>query len=216
MAAVGHLLSPLLHTMFVASSRWIASVRPSGSHPDIDLRWSSERIEFVHHGFEASRSDKVRRIAASDAALRTLRVCWRNPEGTFNCGRCEKCLRTMFALSCFGALERATTFPGRIDPELIARIPLKPGEAPFWVDNLGLAGEPAADPALIEAARRLMEDHRFKYSRIGRLEEAVRDAGNRLGLTTGRLKQWDERYFKSTLSDAFRAVKRRVGGQGLR
>jgi hypothetical protein len=209
MAAVGHVLSPLLHTVNVAASRWVTTLRPSGSHPDIDLRWSSERVEFVHHGFEATRADKLRRIAASDAALRTLRVCWRNPENKLNCGRCEKCLRTMFALSCCGALERAPSFPPRLDPELIAQLRVKPGEAPFWEDNLRLAGEPTADPTLVDALRRMLEAHRGGGSRPGRLETAVRAVSSRIGVTTERLKGWDERYLKSTLTDTIRAIKRR-------
>ena len=111
LAAIGHVLSPLLHTMYVASCYWFTTLKPWGSHPDIDGRWSSERLEFVHHGLEATRADKIRRIAKSEVALRTLRVCWRNRDNEFNCGRCEKCARTMFALSCCGVLHRRIGLP---------------------------------------------------------------------------------------------------------
>ena len=214
LAAVGHVLSPLLHTLYVASSYWFTTLKPWSSHPDIDSRWSSERIEFVHQGLEATRADKMLRIAASDVALRTLRVCWRNAENTFNCGRCEKCIRTMFALSCCGALERASRFPSRLDPALIAQLTLKPSEVPFWEDNLRLAGGRAADSRLVETLRRTLEGHRFRHTALGHVDAAIRSAFSRVGLTTERLQRWDERHFKSRLTHAIRAVKHRVGGQG--
>ncbi len=42
-------------------------------------------------------------------------VCFEGPlsEGELNCGRCEKCLRTMTALEAAGCLNRATAFPRR-------------------------------------------------------------------------------------------------------
>ena len=211
LAAVGHVLSPLLHTLYVASSCWFTTLKPWASHPDVDSRWSSERIEFLHHGLESTRSDKVRRIAASDAALRTLRVCWRNTNNAFNCGRCEKCLRTMFALSCCGVLERASRFPSRLDAQFILQLRLKPSELPFWEDNLRLAGEPAADPRLVEAARWTIEGHRWRRSGIGQVEAAVRGAFSRIGLTPVRLKRWDERHFKSAVTHAMRALKHKAG-----
>jgi hypothetical protein len=153
----------------------------------------------------------VRRIAASDAALRTLRVCWRNTNNAFNCGRCEKCLRTMFALSCCGALERASRFPSRLDAQFIRQLRLKPSEVPFWEDNLRLAGEPAADPTLVEAVRRTIEDHRWRRSGIGQVDAAVRAAFSRIGLTPARMKRWDERHFKSGVSHAIRLLKHKTG-----
>ena len=211
LAAVGHVLSPLLHTLYVASSRWFTTLRPWASHPDIDSGWSSERVEFLHHGLEATRSDKVRRIAASDAALRTLRVCWRNANNALNCGRCEKCLRTMFALSCCGALERAPLFPSRLDAQIILELRVKPSGLVFWEDNLRLAGEPTADPRLVEAVRRMLEGQRSRRSGIGQVEAAVRAALCRIGLTTARLKRWDERHFKSGVAHAIRALRHKAG-----
>jgi hypothetical protein len=211
LAALGHLLSPLLHTVYVASSYWFETLKPWASHPDIDLRWSSERIEFVHHGLEATRAEKIRRIAASDSALQTLRVCWRNPENAFNCGRCEKCIRTMFALSCCGALERASRFPSRLDPALIAQLVLKPSELPFWDDNLRLGDEGAADPALVETLRRTMDGQRFRHTAVGHVDAALRSALSRLGLNTERFKAWDDRHLGSSMTNAIRAVRHRTG-----
>ena len=200
LAAVGHVLSPLLHTIYVASSYWFTTLKPWGSHPDIDPRWSSERLEFIHHGLEATRADKIERIASSDVAQRTLRVCWRNRDNAFNCGRCEKCLRTMFALSCCGALPKASTFPPRLDPELIAGLRLKPAEVPFWEDNLRLAARSDADPTLVESARRAVDRSRLQQMQAGAVEHPL--------LT--RLRRWDERHFKSTLRRLIHAIRLRA------
>ena len=198
LAAVGHVLSPLLHTISIASSDWFATIKPWGSHPDVDGRWSSERLEFIYHGLEATRVDKIQRIATSDVALRTLRVCWHNRDNAFNCGRCEKCLRTMFALSCCGVLSKTSTFPQRPDPELIAGLRLHPVEVPFWEDNLHLASRTDADPALVEGARRAIERSRLQQTQAGAVEHPV--------LT--RLKRLDERHLKSSVRRAIHAIRR--------
>jgi hypothetical protein len=200
LAAVGHVLSPLLHTIYVAASYWFSTLKPWGSHPDIDARWSSERLEFIHHGLDATRADKIQRIARSDVALRTLRVCWRNRDNAFNCGRCEKCVRTMFALSCCGVLPSASTFPPRLDPELVAALRLKPAEVPFWEDNLRLAGRSRADPALIDGAGRAIERSRRPSTHAPRVEHPL----------LRRLKRWDEDHLKSAVRRAVHALRRRV------
>ena len=117
----------------------------------------------------------------------------------------------MFALSCCGALERASLFPSRLDAQFILQLRLKPSELPFWEDNLRLAGEPTADPRLVEAVRRMLEGHRWRRSGIGQVEAAVRAAFSRIGLTTARLKRWDERHFKSGVTHAIRALRHKAG-----
>ena len=42
--------------------------------------------------------------------MRNLHVCWQN--GTaHNCGRCEKCVRTLLTLELLGVREKAASFP---------------------------------------------------------------------------------------------------------
>ncbi|MGH7524210.1 MAG: hypothetical protein ACREK8_07885 [Gemmatimonadales bacterium] len=49
-------------------------------------------------------------MVRSPLAMANLRVCWMGKSDT-NCGRCEKCLRTLTAFELFGALDRCATFP---------------------------------------------------------------------------------------------------------
>jgi hypothetical protein len=43
-------------------------------------------------------------------ALQNLRVCWKNRKGTLNCGRCEKCIRTMIGLHTVGVFNISKLF----------------------------------------------------------------------------------------------------------
>lgn len=84
-----------------------------GSTPLTDERLSTERMQIVHDGAELTRPEKLAQILEWDRGLvlKHLRVCVRNDGGNYNCCRCHKCIRTMVALRCLGALQEAATFP---------------------------------------------------------------------------------------------------------
>jgi hypothetical protein len=81
--------------------------------------FADEAIEVVHDGCEASRAEKTKLIANDPMVLQHLRVCWEKTEGTYNCGVCEKCLRTMTPLYGLGKLSAASTFPNTLLPQEI-------------------------------------------------------------------------------------------------
>ncbi len=125
LAAVGHVLGASLAKVLVPASYAYEQLYPWGSHPLLDPLWSSERLALVHDGCEADRYEKIaRQIAGSDLALRTLRVCW-ELNGDYNCGACEKCLRTMVGLLLAGALDRCTTFARPLTGDAVARLRLR-------------------------------------------------------------------------------------------
>jgi hypothetical protein len=123
LAMAGHALSSVLGKCIIAATYTYAHLPCRGSHPLLDPLWSSERMSFVHDGLEANRMQKLALIAGNEAALSTLRVCW-SSEQEYNCGHCEKCLRTMTALLAIGMLDACPTLPHRVDPALIRRIVL--------------------------------------------------------------------------------------------
>ena len=47
------------------------------------------------HGAGFTRTQKVAILNAWEAARNNLRVCWQGPQTGRNCGKCEKCVRTM-------------------------------------------------------------------------------------------------------------------------
>lgn len=122
LAATGHLLSPLFCRIYIASSHERGEVIPWGSHYVLDHLWSSEDLEFVHDGFGYSRIKKVAFISNYKIALENLRVCWKNPDNSYNCGECEKCLRTMINLKISNALEKCTTFDKEINYKQISKL----------------------------------------------------------------------------------------------
>jgi len=110
LAAIAHQLDRRVKRILIPASYTYAHLFPWGTHPVLDPHWGSEALTFVHDGCEATRVAKVGRIAASGIALDRLRVCYKNPNGAYNCGECEKCVRTMINLQVNGALERCPAF----------------------------------------------------------------------------------------------------------
>ena len=110
MGTVALLLQAQVGRVLVPSTYPYVDLFPWGSHPLLDPLWGTETLVVDHDGCEASRLEKVARVAGSDTALRHLRVCTRQ-YATYNCGECRKCLGTMMALRLHGALERCETLP---------------------------------------------------------------------------------------------------------
>jgi CubicO group peptidase (beta-lactamase class C family) len=69
LAAIGHLLAPAFERIYIAASVNYRDLFPWGTHPLLDPLWSSELLEFVHHGCAARRIEKLRFIAGFDAAV---------------------------------------------------------------------------------------------------------------------------------------------------
>jgi hypothetical protein len=109
LAAVGHLLD--VGTVLIPASHTWDDLRPWGSHAVLDPLWSGDRTRFVYHGADTNRPQKTMAIAHHPGVLRHLRVCFDNPGGTYNCGTCEKCIRTSVALHLAGTLEQCETLP---------------------------------------------------------------------------------------------------------
>jgi hypothetical protein len=111
LAAVGHLLTRRIGRLLVAASYPYDHDAPWGSHWLLDSLWSSEVLEVAHVGAELWRGEKLRELVDDPLARRHLRVCWENLAGAFgNCGRCEKCIRTMLVLEQTGWLHAFEVF----------------------------------------------------------------------------------------------------------
>jgi hypothetical protein len=131
-------LRPHFRRVLVPSSYTYATVFPWGLHPLLDPLWGTEAMTIEHDGLEATRAEKIRRVAASDAALAHLRVC--NKQGaTVNCGRCRKCLGTILGLRLAGALERCPTLPHEFHARDVHRIRFDSPVRLGWSDGLAEA-----------------------------------------------------------------------------
>ena len=96
---------------FIASGFTYASKDYEGSNFITDSLWRNEATEIVHDGAEADRNDKLNFIASDPDLMNILRVCWQDK--SYNCGECEKCLRTMTNLRALGL--STPTFPELTD-----------------------------------------------------------------------------------------------------
>ena len=137
-AAVAHLAEPI-GTLVIPPSYHEGRLVPWGSRPDTDPRWSIPgRSEIVHGDASGRRIDRVEAIAADPLVARHLRVCWANVDGLLNCGRCEKCVRTMAMLAAVGHPATSATFPtaGDLAAAIDALDPLSPGTGVMWEDLL--------------------------------------------------------------------------------
>lgn len=141
LAATGHFLSGAFGRIGIPSSASFDTLQPYGSHALLDSLWSGSSLTLATDGAELSRAVKVCDwIAHSPLALRHLRVCWENRDGRFNCGACEKCVRTKLSLFAAGALDDCATLPGRLTPWRVfaATWPLASGNYIHAIENLRL------------------------------------------------------------------------------
>ncbi|MEA2061641.1 MAG: hypothetical protein U9P10_14275 [Thermodesulfobacteriota bacterium] len=122
LASIAHSFSSSIDFFYIASTYDIDHLGPSGSHPLIDPEYSSFDIRIKHRDASWPRIDKLRLLTQWDLGLSHLRVCLANVKDRLNCGKCEKCVRTMTGLVALGALDRADAFveddvtPDMFDP----------------------------------------------------------------------------------------------------
>ena len=142
--------------IYVASTHTYAELFPWGSHPLTDPLWSSEGTEIVHDAADASRGDKLRRIISDEVLFQNLRVCWQ--DSGYNCGRCEKCLRTMAGLRALGVATPSLPHLGSVGPIKRLRID-GPSELTYCEDELKLARDSGDTPLMRALQRCILRYH---------------------------------------------------------
>jgi hypothetical protein len=111
-----------------------ASQRPDepgghGSRADLIPLWSTGRTAVHVDAAELGKLGRAAVVADDPVTLAHLKVCWVR-DGPRNCGRCEKCLRTMSCLAVVGALERTDRFDAPLTLEAIAAVTPARNSAP--------------------------------------------------------------------------------------
>ena len=122
LAAMAHSFSARINLMFIGSSYDIPNLHPCGSHPLLDPEYSSYGMRIRHRDYELSRLEKVKVVSEWDAAFQNFRVCLANVSDQLNCGKCEKCVRTMTELTALGVLHKTRAFEADdVTPEDISQ-----------------------------------------------------------------------------------------------
>jgi hypothetical protein len=174
--------------MSIASTHDIPNLIPWGSHPLVDPNFSSVDMRIHHDSLELSRFAKTRLVGEWDVGLQNIRVCTANWPGT-NCGRCEKCVRTMLALEALDALEQSAAFDAQtLSKETVRHITL------FTENQLTYYGE------LIGPLRRAGRED------LARAVEFVLARYRREVGLSGRLRRFDRVH----LGGAITSLKRRA------
>jgi hypothetical protein len=122
MGSLGLHFEQSFERILIPSTDGFRETGPWGSHVLTDHHMSTSLLRFIHDGPSYSRFEKLRLVASSPVALSSLRVCYKSDTAS-NCGKCEKCLRTMIGLDILGVLGRSALFnPPHLDLDRVAHI----------------------------------------------------------------------------------------------
>jgi hypothetical protein len=197
LGAVAHLFSPILDSVTIAPGYDFTQLVPWGSHPLLDMNYASSAMAIHQPGWGRSREQRVAEVARWKETLSNLIVCTQGPlePGILNCGRCEKCVRTMVALLLAGALPEATSFPVReVDAASIQRLAIPRRELiVFWTsfpEALRRLGRDDLAPAVEDLVARARNEARWFEDR---------------GLK-GALRRFDRKHFGGRLIEARRRL----------
>jgi len=159
LASVAHAFASRLDLVYIASSYDIPNLVPCGSHPLLDPEYSSFELRIKLMGLSLSRLEKLRLVADWDVAFQNFRVCLANVADRLNCGKCEKCVRTMTELIAIGALDKTHAFvENDVSPELFSgfKITIR-HRAPFYEEMLPFLKERGRDD-LVRTITRMLQD----------------------------------------------------------
>jgi hypothetical protein len=196
LAAVGHLFSSWLSSASIAAGYDASYLVPWGSHPLLDPNYASSAVEIRVEEFGLTRAERVASVAQWNDILPHLLVCAEGPlePGLLNCGRCEKCLRTMIALLLADGLRRPGPFPENdVDPARLEKLTLAPKIVTFWENFLPALRRRGRDD-LARTVERLVAEGR-------RRADWIHDLGWK-----GRLRRLDRRILGGRLLQARRRL----------
>jgi hypothetical protein len=173
-AAVAHALSRRFSKLLLASDGNGVDPPPGGAHPLLDRYFSTEAVEIWHEHAPWTRLDKLRLLADWPAALRLMQPCHYvtiPPAGQINCGRCEKCVRTMLGLLALGRLKESSAFPhDDVTAAMIRSIPVATSVKADLLEQLVEPLRNAGRPDLVAAIERKLRAFRWRsfYQRFRR------------------------------------------------
>ena len=157
LAAVSYTLRATLGEELIASAYAGQDLHPWGSHPSLDPLWSSSAQRIVHDTTAVSRVEKVAAIMRYTSAREGLRVCWMDAD-TYNCGVCEKCVRTRINLRATGHDGSCQTLPVLSMDEVRSLRLVDEGSRIFAEENLRyLRGSTRGDEELEIALKKAID-----------------------------------------------------------
>ena len=187
LASVAHAFAKRFNTVSISPDFDIPNFHPNGSHPLLEPNYSSMDLRIRYDGTDLSRFDRTKLIADWGPALSHLRVCnqfKQYEQDRFNCGKCEKCIRTMLAFVALGVLDKSRSFQADdVTEEMMSEISIE--RMTFFYHEL------------IEPLR---ENGRPDLAAA--IEEKLRNPGkgHKKSSLKSKIKDLDERYFHGEIS----------------
>ncbi len=164
LAAVAHAFSQRLTEVSISPDYDIPNQVPHGSHPLVDPNYSSVGLRIRHDGVAFSRFAKTKMVADWGVPLQHLRVCNKYQlykPGEFNCGKCEKCIRTMLALLALGRLAKTQSFPEhKVSEELVSKIKLEQSSIHFYDELITPLEEKGRNDLVRVITKKIHEYHK--------------------------------------------------------
>jgi hypothetical protein len=205
LAACGQLLAPRITEAWIGSIGAGVDPPPNGSHTILDYLYGSAAVEIFHGQPAVTRMEKIEMIADWDEALAVVEPCHQievRDDDAVNCGRCEKCVRTMLALLALGRLHAAPAFPVHdLAPEALDVVKIRRHfAAAFYSQCLPLLEARGRDDLARPLRRKIADYHT--------LEAWKQDLGWK-----GRLRRLDRRLLNGRLVALSYALRSRLAGR---
>lgn len=167
LACLGHLLSQHISSLTVSPSFHKDNPVVYGGHYLLDPLFSSKNLKIHQPHTELKRRERVKAIADWPVAQENLFVCFNKQEKNQNCGKCEKCVRTLLDLHILGKLDSFKVFDQNIQVwEAIDQV-----KHVTWRETYEEALMMPLDPRIEKAIRRML---RRECERVWQLEDAAR------------------------------------------
>lgn len=165
LGAVALMLAGSFDTVFVASSNRYSQMFSHGSTWMLDPFWSTADVRIRYDGAGKWRSQKAFDFATRfPELLPHLIVCWDGYLQGKNCGRCEKCLRTMMVLHFAGIDDLSPAFQHPLDPEAVAAIRFDGAWMhDIYTSTLGIGKSRRPDSPVLPALESCLRENKARF-----------------------------------------------------
>lgn len=134
-------------------------VLPFATTPLHDPLFSTSRFAIEHDAANSTRVASIKAIASWSGVLENLRVCNQPEFVDVNCGRCEKCVRTILALRLAG-VQNPPCFPNILSDGDIEQISMKGTDFQVFEQMLVAAQEAGIKDSWVKSAQKAFDNNR--------------------------------------------------------
>lgn len=197
-ASVAHLFTKRFSVVSIASTYNIPHMQRDGSHPLLDINYSSSDLLLRHDAIQLSRLDKMALVAGWDLGFQNIRTCNNShlyQQDHLSCGRCFKCVSAMLAFMALGVLEKTRAFPPeKLTPELCDSVIMIDKSTICFYDELPRLLREKGHSDLAKVIEKKISDYEDQQARFA-LNQGLREIAKRIDhkLLNGALLRYKNR-----------------------